>query len=270
MNKIPFVLIFVCIFFLSHTKHELAGDEHVQSGHRSIDNRAFKAGEKTVYLVRYGIIDAGIASLEIKETETKIKGRELLHIVGIGKTRGITNFFFPVDDRYETFIDKESVFPWLFTRDVNEGGYKIKQTYKFFQGKNVVETQKGVEHKVPANVQDMISAAYYMRTMDLKNIQKGDIFNIKSFVDDEVFDLRVQYSGTEVIRIKSGKYRCMKFNPVIQVGRIFHTAEDLEVWVSDDENKIPILCKAKILIGSVKVELIDYQGLSNPLAKIRR
>ena len=62
----------------------------------------------------------------------------------------------------------------------------------------------------------------------------------------------------------------MKFNPVIQVGRIFHTAEDLEVWISDDENKIPVLCKAKIVVGSVKVELINYSGISNPMAKIEK
>ena len=270
MKKSLFILTFICTLFLSHTKREVADIELVQNDYRTVNHEAFKVGEKTVYLVRYGIIDAGIASLEIKKSTVKIKGRDVLHVVGIGKTRGITDFFFPVNDRYETFIDKESVFPWLFKRDVNEGGYKIKQTYKFYQNKNIVETQKGVEHKVPSNIQDMISAAFYMRTMDLKNIQKGDTFNIKSFVDDEIFDLRVQYTGTEVIRIKSGRYRCMKFNPIIQVGRIFHTAEDLEVWVSDDENKIPVLCKAKILIGSVKVELIDYRGLSNPLAKIEK
>ena len=54
------------------------------------------------------------------------------------------------------------------------------------------------------------------------------------------------------------------------MGRIFNTAEDLEVWISDDENKLPVLCKAKIVVGSVKVELINYEGLSNPIAKINK
>lgn len=268
MKRTFFLFIILCTLFLSHTRPEHLLIQVDQSEYRKVVNHAFKAGERTEYLVHYGPIDAGVASLEIRKTDTKIKGRELLHIVGIGKTRGITDVFFHIDDVYETYIDKEGVFPWLFKRDVHEGGYEIQQLYKFYQNKKVVQTQKGVEHKVPANIQDMVSATYFARTMDLTNIQKGDTINIKSFVDDEIFDLMIQYVGTEVIKIKSGKYRCMKFNPVIQVGRIFHTAEDLEVWISDDENKIPVLCKAKLLVGSIKVELINYSGISNPMAKL--
>lgn len=235
---------------------------------RKIDNRAFSPGEKTQYLVHYGPIDAGIASIEINKSEIKVKGRELIQVIGQGKSRGITDLLFHVDDRYETYIDKEGIFPWLFIRNVSEGGYEIKQTYKFFQNKQSVETQKGEKHKVPMYIQDMMSAAMYARTMDLTNINVGDTINVVSFVDDEVFDLMISYAGTEEIKIKSGRYRCMKFHPIIQVGRIFNTAEDLEIWVSDDENKLPILCKAKILVGSVKVELIHAEGLINPLAKL--
>ena len=106
------------------------------------------------------------------------------------------------------------------------------------------------------------------RTKDLRNLKKGEIVSVPSFVDDEFFELRIKYISTETIKTKTGKYRCMKFNPVIQEGRVFKTEDDLEVWISDDENKLPIMCKAKILVGSIKVELMEYEGLANPLAKL--
>ena len=194
----------------------------------------------------------------------------MLHITGHGESKGVLDLFFHVDDTYQTIIDKESIFPWIFIRDVSEGGYEIKQTYKFYQNKQLVETAEGEKFDVPPSIQDMFSAAFYVRTMDLSNLKVGEILSVKSFVDDEVFDLAVQYGGTEEIKIRAGKFRCMKFNPVIQVGRIFNTAEDLEVWVSADENKLPILCKAKILVGSIKVELVEWEGISNPLAIIEK
>lgn len=263
-----YIILLICL--LSGFHKRASQDDYDDQGnvYREINHHAFKAGEKAKYLVHYGIIDAGYSYLEIKKADKKMFGRDMLHIIGLGKSQGMVDFFFHVDDRYETFIDEKGVFPWLFIRDISEGGYKSKQQYKFYQNKQQVETQKGKTHNVPPAVQDMFSAAFYARTMNLNNLKIGDIVTVASFVDDENFDLKIRYGGTEVISIKSGKYKCLKFNPVIQKGRLFNTAEDLEVWISADENKLPILCRAKILVGSVKVEIVEYSGLSNPLAKL--
>lgn len=236
--------------------------------YRKLNNKAFRAGEKASYLVHYGFIDAGYAHLEIKAAENKMNGRDMLHIVGKGESQGMVDFFFHVEDRYETYIDKQGVFPWLFIRNISEGGYNCQQKYKFLQNKNKVETQKGKVHDVPGAVQDMLSAAFYARTLDLRNLKNGEIVTVTTFVDDELFNLKIRYRGVEEIEIKTGRYRCLKFNPVIQTGRLFNAEEDLHVWISDDENKLPILCQADILVGSIKVELANYQGLANPLAKL--
>ena len=70
------------------------------------------------------------------------------------------------------------------------------------------------------------------------------------------------------IKTKKGEFRCLKFCPVVQTGRIFKKEEDLIVWISDDKNKIPLCGKAKILFGSIKLELIKHEGLLNPIAKL--
>ena len=236
--------------------------------YRAIKNRAFRVGEKATYLVHYGIIDAGFATLEIKKTDMKMNGRELLHLVGTGRSQGMVDFFFHVEDRYESYVDRDGLFPWLFIRNINEGGYKCQQTYKFFQNKHKVETQKGKTHDVPSAVQDMLSAAFYARTLDIGSFRKDQVINVPSFVDDATYNLKIRYKGVEVIDTKSGKYRCAKFNPVVQTGRLFKREDDMDVWITDDENKIPVLCRASILVGSIKVELVDYEGLANPVAHL--
>ncbi len=247
-------------------------DENIPDGnatYRTVENKAFKVGEKLNYLVHYGFINAGVARLEVKKPDRKFKGRELIHVIGTGRSARTFDWFFKVRDRYESYMDEEGLFPWLFIRNVNEGGYEIHQTYKFFQNTKVVETQKGERHEVPFGVQDMISSAMYARTLDFDQFNVDDTLAVMSFVDDELYKLMIRYKGKEKIRVKSGVYYCHKFNPVVQQGRVFKDSEELSVWITADENKIPILAKADVLVGSIKVELTSYSGLANPLAKIK-
>ena len=234
---------------------------------RKVDNKSFHVGEKLTYRVHYGFIDAGEATLEVKSSDKKVNGRELLHVVGKGRSLGTFNWFFKVQDRYETYLDAEGMFPWMFVRRVYEGGTEINQDYTFFQHKQKVEDGKKT-YDVPNEVQDMISSYYYARTIDFSGAKIGQIFEFNSFVDGEVFPVKIKYLGKENIKIRNGKFACMKFCPVIQTGRIFKNEEDLTVWISDDENKIPLLAKANILVGSIKMEVTDYEGLRNKVAKL--
>jgi hypothetical protein len=93
------------------------------------------------------------------------------------------------------------------------------------------------------------------------------MFTIETFMDDELWPLRMRFIGKETIKIRSGKYRCLKFQPVVQEGRIFKGNDDLNVWITDDGNHVPVLAQAKVLVGSIKMELTDHQGLVHPIAK---
>jgi len=111
----------------------------------------------------------------------------------------------------------------------------------------------------------MISSFYYARTMNFTNMKAGKIFQFKCFMDDEIWTLKIKYVGDEIIKIKSGKYKCHKFVPVVQTGRVFKSEKDLNFWITADANKIPILVKAKIPVGYVKLHLTDYKGLKNDM-----
>ena len=231
---------------------------------RKINNKAFKPGEILEFRIHYGLVDAGIARLEVKNKMHSINNRSAYHVVGIGNTTGAFDWFFKVRDRYETYIDKDALVPWIFIRRVDEGGYIINQDITFNHYEKTATSAK-LTIPVPENVQDLVSAFYYARTLDYANAKIGAIFPFHAYLDDEVFSMKIKYVGKEQIKTRLGTFNCIKFRPMLLQGRVFKDEEDMTVWVTDDENRIVVRAEAKILIGSIKMDLDGYSGLTNPL-----
>ena len=257
--------------FLTNSANEQVSKSGIlsQDTLRKIKNETFKRGEKLMYRMHYGFINAGEMFIQVLDENKLIGGRNTLHIVGVGYTNSSFDWFFMVRDRYESYIDEEAIVPWLFIRRVQEGGYKLEQNQIFNHYKNTMDMD-GKKFDVPDNVQDMISSFYYARTIDFSNAKEGDVFEFPCFVDDQVWPLRIKYIGRETIKSDIGKVRCIKFHPVVQQGRVFKKEEDLTAWISDDQNRIPVRAEAKIAVGSIKMDLTEYSGLANPLALVEK
>lgn len=232
---------------------------------RKINHQAFKRGEKLTYRVHYGFIDAVVAQIEIKEENKKFGDRNTLHVVGTGVSKGSFDFFFKVRDRYESYIDEDAIIPWFFGRRVDEGGYKMAQDYSFNHYKKTC-TANGKSLSIWENTQDMISGFFYARTLDLGAAKPNQIFSVPTIVDGEMYNLQIKFKGRDIVKTAFGKIKCLKFVPVVQKGRIFKHEEDLLVWITDDKNHIPVRAKADILFGSLKLDLIGYSGIMQPLS----
>lgn len=266
LNKTLFILVLL-ISSNNSFANETGGLQDVQAKDEfvSANNTSFKPGEKLTYRLSYGVLDAGEAILTVDKTTKKVRGRELWKVRGTGRTISAFEWFYKVNDVYESYVDAQGMFPWMFVRRVNEGGYIINQDYTFYQHKKVVDNGKGKKFGVPSNVQDMISAFYYLRTLDYDHAKVGDVFTVNVFLDDELYPAKIRYKGKQVVKTRKGKIMCHKFAPVVQEGRIFETEKDLTVWITDDANKIPIVAKAKIKVGSLKMHLVNYESLVEPL-----
>lgn len=233
----------------------------------SQEKEAFKSGEWFKFRMHYSnLVNAGFATLELKETEHE--GQEAFHVMGKGWTTGLVKFFFKVKDEYQTYFYKESHLPYHFVRRVDEGGHIISRDIYFDQEKGeaeIIDHKKNKEKKIKAfDVQDMISAFYYLRNQDLTNMKTGDEIEMKLFFDYETFDFKLRFLGKEVIKTKFGKVKCMKFKPLVQAGRVFKEEESVTIWVSDDKNKIPLRIKASLAVGSLRSELEEFKGLAHP------
>ena len=227
---------------------------------------AFKDGEWLKYKMSYsGFFKAGTAELSLKETE--LNGKKVFYAKGFGKTSDFIGWFFKVRDTYESYFDSYKVMPYLFKRDVNEGGYIIKRDTRFNQDTKIatVEDYKyNTTKEIPfGNVQDMISAFYHLRTINTDSIKTGDEIDLNMFFDSKTFAFKLRFLGKEYIKTKFGKIKTIKLRPIVQSGRVFKESESVTIWVTDDKNKIPVRLKAALAVGSLRAELKAFKGLAN-------
>jgi hypothetical protein len=159
--------------------------------------------------------------------------------------------------------------PLKFVRDVSEGNHKHYENITFNQSANTAVTKNGV-YKVPDCVQDVVSAMYCARNINFDNYKKDDKIPFKMFLDNEVYDMYIRYMGKEDIKTKYGKFSAVKFSPLLLKGTIFEGGEKMTVWVSDDQNHIPLRIESPIVVGSVKVDMMSYRNLRYPLKSLKK
>ena len=235
---------------------------------------AFKTGEYFKFRIHYGVVNAGYATLEVKDAVRDNK--KVYHVVGNGYTTGMTKFFFKVEDNYESYFDKVTGKPYQYVRKIDEGGYTKNQEGFFNQDNNTV-TVKDYKKKttktfsVTENVQDIVSTFYYLRNHPkVDKMEVGESLNVDMFFDDEVVKFKLKFIGRENIKTKFGTVSTMIFRPYVQAGRVFKEEESLTVWISDDENKVPLRIKASLAVGSLKADLEEVKGLAHPLKVIKK
>jgi hypothetical protein len=83
------------------------------------------------------------------------------------------------------------------------------------------------------------------------------------FFDEETTKFKLKFIGREDITTKFGTVSAMVFRPLVQSGRVFKEQESLTVWISDDNNKLPLRIKANLAVGSIKADLDAFKGLKN-------
>ncbi|WP_370175974.1 DUF3108 domain-containing protein [Leeuwenhoekiella palythoae] len=239
------------------------------SGLTYAQEAAFQDGEWFRFRISYsGWWKAGEATLLV--TNETLKGNPVYHVKGKGVTTGMTKLFFGVEDYYETYIDKKTTLPYRFIRKIDEGGHTKDKIIDFNQQSNVATVNDKKHNEVKTfqtepNIHDMVSAFYYLRnSIDSENLKDGDETVINMFFDQENFKFKLKFLGREEVKTKFGKVKALIFRPYVQAGRVFKEKESLTVWISDDQNKIPLQIKADLAVGSLKADIDAYKGLKHP------
>lgn len=265
----------ISLFFLlgvTPPADSLAQDIQVQKRQAAMEgtrasSSAFDVGEWFKFRIHYGLITAGYATLEVTQDAAK---SDAYHIKGYGKTVGLSRVFFKVEDYYETKVDKTTALPYQFIRNIDEGGHTKNKIVDFDQELRMAyvhDKKRNKEHeiKTPGDVQDMVSTFYYLRdAVDTENLKEGDETEVTMFFDEENYPFKLRFLGRDQIKTKFGKANTLMFRPLVLAGRVFKEQESLTVWVSDDDNKIPLRIKASLAVGSIKADLDAYKGLKHP------
>ena len=232
-------------------------------------NKAFADGERLYFKVWYNVsrvwIGAGEANFYVN-TEN-LGNKKTYHITADGATLKSYEWFYKVRDRYESWIDESNMQPVKFVRNVNEGGFKIYNNVLFNQNIGQAVSTSGI-FQVPRCVQDVLSAIYYARNIDYNRYQVGAKIPFSMFLDDKVYNLYIRYLGKERLKTRYGTFNVIKIAPLLIEGTTFQGGEKMVVYVSDDENHLPVRVDSPIAVGSVKVDLMGYEKLRNPLSSL--
>lgn len=229
---------------------------------------AFQDGEWFKFKMSYsGFLKAGNATLEVKDA--KINGKPVYRVVGKGWTTGAIKWFFKVKDHYESYFDKTTGAPYKFIRKINEGGHTKDVEIEFDADRklaHVTNNEKKTKktYTTEENIQDMISAFYYLRNnYQTDKIEVGEEVKLNMFFDDENFNFKLRFLGREDLKTDFGVIKTLKFRPYVMAGRVFQEQESLTLWVSADENKIPLRIKADLRVGSLRADLEAFKGLKH-------
>lgn len=255
-------LFFLAFIILFANSFVFGGDEF-----RKVENKAFKAGEKLTFDVKYGFVTAGVAVMAIPKVK-KISGRDAYNITFEVNTVPSFDWVFKVRDRYETYMDVQGLFPWRFEQHVREGSYTRDFSAFFDQRKNKAKTSEG-EYNIPKNVNDIVSAFYLARTFDYSRMKSGEKIHLQNFFKDKVYDLDVKYIGKERVSVAAGTFDCIIIEPLVLEGGLFKSEGNILIWLTNDDLRVPVKVKTKIVIGSIDAELTNYEGLAGPLKSKR-
>ena len=230
---------------------------------RSTADLAYKQGEVLRYSLYYGFIDAGEGELSVHRKW--YNGKEHMHAKAKFWTVGMVKAIYQVNDVYESIVDYETLLPAKAIRNISENKYRYYNEVIYDRDSSLVHSLKSGRVEVPEGITDMVYAFYQMRCNIPEDIQIGDSIKFVTYFSDEIYPLLCRYKGIKKIKTKMGKFECLAFAPVTEVGRVFKTEEDMFIYLSNDKNHVPLQIKLDIAVGSFKADLVDYRGLKYPI-----
>ena len=233
-----------------------------------LPNTAYIAGEDLKYMLYYGFMDGGEARISLRNHVTK-DGKKVYHAKAEAKTVGVARMFIAIDDVYESYFNESDCKPIKAIRNIKENDYKYYDEVVYDHVNHKVKSKKNGTVSVPANIYDVISSLYYLRRVSFKNLKLNDTISVMTYFADEIFPYRIIYKGKEKITTDIGSFNALRFQPIVETGRVFKEQDDMRFWISSDANHIPLRVEFDMFVGSIKCDLIEYKSLKNPLVKVK-
>jgi hypothetical protein len=226
---------------------------------RQIPQTAFDVGERLVFDVDYAFFTAGEAVMSIPAMDT-IMGRPAFHIVFTVNSTPTFSVIYKVDDRYETFLDKDGLFSWKFVQRIREGSYSRDFAAEFDPVANLARVEDK-QYPIPPYVHDIVSAFYFARTLEYTGMRVGQKTIVENFYKDTTYPLAIKFLGHQRVSVDAGEFDCLVVEPLIKEGGLFKSEGRVIIWLSNDKRKVPIKVSTKVIIGSIDAELREYSGI---------
>lgn len=246
------------------------------------DELAFKGGERAVYNIYYnlGPIWLHAANVEFSAKERMVEQTACFDLQVTGNTIRSFDKMYTIRDTFAATVKRDGLQTLTYRESKHEDSYNCDKRYRYEWNEKgekakvyFVQNRKGKVTKdtmdVEQGIRDLISTCYHFRGVDMSKVSKGQSIPFKMVLDNEIFELKLKYCGSETIKLRNKKkYKALKFKPQVVTGDIFEDNDALAVYVSDDENHVPLYIEAKIKVGYLKVQLDNVSGTKTPMSSL--
>ena len=240
----------------------------------------YSAGENLSYTLSYNwhAVQTDVATASLKLDSVLLNNESVYHGKMTARTKPFFDVFFKARENFQSWFSMENGRPIKYTRNTEEGDYFAKNVYRYDWNRRVINakwsTSKQAEQikELPLTdcTYDLPSIIYFLRRMDTSNLSAGKSYRITFAIDDDVYTVTLTYKGKENRKVrKIGKVPCLKFGCSVVAGEMFSGNEDAQLWVSDDENHIPIYFMAPLKVGAVSGRLTSASGLAYPIKTVK-
>ena len=219
-----------------------------------IENTAFGPGEYLEFGVYLGFLHAGSATLEVDDI-VEIRGELCYHLKSTARSNAAVSVLYQVNDLVESFMDVENLYSLRYEKHLSEGNYKADKTVSFDQEAQLAFYPKDTL-QIFECTQDALSALYYVRTLDF-NV--GDTIPVPNHESKKNYPINVIVHKRERISVPAGEFDCILIEPIMKATGIFKQKGKLSVWVTDNDDKMPVMMKSKIPVGSVSARLTGFK-----------
>lgn len=214
--------------------------------------------EEMEYTLRFGFIKGGKATLVAQNV--KLNKENTIHYFMRGTTTGIVDKIYEVNDVYESWVNPATGLPIKSIRNVKEQKYRFYDVVTYDRDNDSLFSLKSGSKKVPKNINDLISIFFYIRQNKyFEDLLAGRSFEVPVYHGDDLFMFQLEYIGIETINTKIGRKKCYVVSPKVPKGKLFKDSNSLKIYITKDENKLPIYAEFELLLGSLKCELETYR-----------
>lgn len=214
--------------------------------------------EEMEYILRFGFIKGGKATLTAQKE--KLNKKQTIHYHMRGRTTGLVDKIYEVNDVYESWVDPESFLPYKSVRNVKEQKYRFYDEVLFDHVNDSISSLKSGKKKVPSNLNDLISVFFYIRQNHyFEALLAGKKFQIPVHHGNELFMMELEYLGVESIETKIGNKQCYVVSPKVPKGKLLKGSDGLKIYITKDDNRLPIYAEFDLLVGALKCELNSYK-----------
>lgn len=242
-------------------------------------NNSFRTGEELTYKVTFGFFTVGKSVTRVDPGFHMVNGKTCYKIDAYGETSDWISWVAKIDDNWGAYLDTATISTQVSYRKLREARYRLDERTEFdhsarkaevsVRDKKTGQFNKRKKFDIPEYATDLIGGFIHLRFIDFSKIKKGDTISIAGFLEDTGYHLKILYRGKETLTTRMGNIPCYVLVPKMPGNRLFDGEDSIRVWISEDQNRIPVKIEARMFVGSTGIELTGARQLKNPLRILR-